>query len=283
MVQLLPSRRVLADVRLRRPLRLLADRRLAPQTTRRAQHAHPGPPLPPRLEDPRRRDRDVPAPPGQHRALPLPGRTHPDPLVERNNNRTCRTGGMNTWRAGCGGSRTSGSEGGPGKTIHRKMGRAPRSDPYTEHRSDEGKVYLAVVLDAFSRRVVGWSSADHLRAELVADALQMATWRRQPPDGQTIAHSDHGGQYVSWLFGTRLREAGLLGSMGTVGDCFDNSVAEAFFSSLPRELLDQHHWATRSQLATAIFEWIECWYNPHRRHSYNNGLSPIDYETTNAA
>ena len=153
----------------------------------------------------------------------------------------------------------------------------------TEHRSDEGKVYLAVVLDAFSRRVVGWSIADHPRAELVADALQMATWRRQPPDGHTIAHSDHGGQYVSWLFGTRLREAGLLGSMGTVGDCFDNSVAEAFFSSLQRELLDQHHWATRSQLATAIFEWIECWYNPHRRHSYNNGLSPIDYETTNAA
>ncbi len=144
----------------------------------------------------------------------------------------------------------------------------------TEHPSLEGKVYLAVVLDAFSRRVVGWSIADHLRAELVADALQMATWRRQPPQGQTIAHSDHGGQYVSWLFGTRLRAAGLLGSMGSVGDCFDNSVAEAFFSSLQRELLDQHHWATRHQLATAIFEWIECWYNPTAATATATGSAP---------
>jgi len=153
----------------------------------------------------------------------------------------------------------------------------------TEHPTDGGKVYLAVVLDAFSRRVIGWSIADHMRAELVADALQMATWRRQPPPDQTIAHADHGGQYTSWLFGTRLRQAGLLGSMGSVGDCFDNSVAEAFFSSLQRELLDQHHWTTRAQLATAMFEWIECWYNPHRRHSYCDGLSPIDYETAQAA
>ena len=153
----------------------------------------------------------------------------------------------------------------------------------TEHPTGTGKVYLAVVIDAWSRRVVGWSIADHMRAELVADALQMAAWRRQPPDDQTIAHSDHGGQYVSWLFGTRLRAAGILGSMGSVGDCFDNSVAEAFFSGLQRELLDQHHWDTREQLSLAIFNWIETWYNPHRRHSYNNALSPIDYETANAA
>lgn len=153
----------------------------------------------------------------------------------------------------------------------------------TEHRTDGGKVYLAAVVDAWSRRVVGWSIADHMRAELVADALQMATWRRRPPEGQTIAHSDHGSVYTSWLFGNRLRTAGLLGSMGTIGDCFDNSVAEAFFSSLQRELLDQHHWTNRDQLAQAIFEWIETWYNPRRRHSYNNGLSPIDYETANAA
>ena len=153
----------------------------------------------------------------------------------------------------------------------------------TEHPTGTGKVYLAVVVDAWSRRVVGWSIADHIRAELVADAVQMATWQRQPPPNQVIAHSDHGGQYTSWLFGNRLRDAGLLGSMGSIGDCFDNSVAEAFFSSLQRELLDPHDWTTRDQLATAIFEWIECWYNPHRRHSYNNGLSPLDYETTHAA
>lgn len=153
----------------------------------------------------------------------------------------------------------------------------------TEHPSAEGKVYVAVVVDAWSRRVVGWSIADHLRAELVADAIQMATWRRRPPPDQVVAHSDHGSQYTSWLFGTRLRDAGLLGSMGSVGDAYDNSVAEAFFSILQRELLDQHHWTDRDQLAGAIFEWIECWYNPHRRHSYNDGLSPIDYETAHAA
>jgi len=153
----------------------------------------------------------------------------------------------------------------------------------TEHPTLTGKVYLAVVVDAWARRVVGWSIADHLRAELVADAVQMATWRRQPPTGQVVAHSDHGSQYTSWLFGQRLRDAGLLGSMGSIGDCFDNSVAEAFFSILQRELLDQHDWTSRDQLAGAIFEWIECWYNPTRRHSYNAGVSPIDYETANAA
>src|SRR4051812_14633913 len=150
MVQLLPSRRVLADLQLRRPLRLLADRRLAPQTTLRAEHAHPGPPLPPRLEDQRRRDRDVPALQGQHRALPLPGRTHPDPMVERNDNRITRTSGMNTWRAGCGGSRTSGSEGGPGKPTRRKPSRAPRSDPYTYVSTWSGMAFTAFVSDVFS-------------------------------------------------------------------------------------------------------------------------------------
>jgi len=153
----------------------------------------------------------------------------------------------------------------------------------TEHPTDEGKVYCAVVLDCWSRRVVGWSIADHIRAELVADAVQMAIWRRRPLEGQTIAHADHGSQYTSWLFGQKLRNAGLLGSMGTIGDCFDNSVAEAFFSSLQRELLDQHRWATRQDLALAIFDWIETWYNPRRRHSYCGGLSPIDYETAPAA
>ena len=148
----------------------------------------------------------------------------------------------------------------------------------TEHRTGTGKVYLAIVLDAWSRRIVGWSIADHMRAELVADAVQMAIWRRGPGNGQTVAHSDHGSQYTSWLFGARLRAAGLLGSMGTIGDCYDNSVAEAFFSGLQRELLDQHHWPTREDLATAIFDWIETWYNPHRRHSYNDWLSPIDFE-----
>ena len=153
----------------------------------------------------------------------------------------------------------------------------------TEHPTGEGKVYLAAVLDAFSRRVVGWSIADHIRSELVVDALQMAMWRRQPPRDQTIAHSDHGSQYTSWAFGRRLRSAGLMGSMGSIGDAFDNAVAESFFGTLRLELLDEHHWDTRDQLANAIFDWIECWYNPRRRHSYVGMLSPIDYETTQAA
>ena len=153
----------------------------------------------------------------------------------------------------------------------------------TEHPTDTGKLYCAVVLDAWSRRVVGWSIADHIRSELVVDALQMAIWRRQPPDQQTVAHSDHGSQYTSWAFGRRLRSAGLLGSMGTIGDCFDNSVAESFFGTLQLELLDEHHWHTREQLALAIFDWIEAWYNPRRRHSYCGMLSPIDYETATAA
>jgi putative transposase len=130
----------------------------------------------------------------------------------------------------------------------------------TEHPTENGKAYLAVVLDAFSRRVVGWSIADHMRSELVVDALQMAIWRRRPPPGQTIAHSDHGSTYTSWAFGRRLRGAGLLGSMGTIGDCFDNSVAESFFGTLQLELLDEHRWESRQQLAQAIFEWIEAWF-----------------------
>jgi putative transposase len=153
----------------------------------------------------------------------------------------------------------------------------------TEHPTREGKVFLAVVLDAFSRRVVGWSIADHIRSELVVDAVQMAIWRRQPPKGQTVAHSDHGSQYTSWAFGRRLRSAGLLGSMGSIGDCFDNSVAESFFGTMQLELLDEHHWATRQDLALAIFDWIEAWYNPRRRHSYCSMLSPVDYEAANAA
>ncbi len=147
----------------------------------------------------------------------------------------------------------------------------------TEHRTWEGKLYLAVVLDAFSRRVVGWSTADHIRSELVVDALQMAIRNRRPQPG-AIHHSDHGSTYTSWAFGQRLREAGLLGSMGSIGDCFDNSVVESFFGTLQLELLDEHRWSTRQQLALAVFEWIEAWYNPRRRHSYCKMLSPVDYE-----
>jgi len=148
----------------------------------------------------------------------------------------------------------------------------------TEHPTREGKVYLAAVLDVYARRVVGWSIADHLRAELVVDALEMARWRRRPAPGQTVLHSDRGVQYTSWAFGHRLRAAGLLGSMGRVGSAYDNAMMESFFSTLQRELLDRKTWRTRRELASAIFEWIEAWYNPRRRHTSIEDLSPVDYE-----
>jgi putative transposase len=150
----------------------------------------------------------------------------------------------------------------------------------TEHPTQEGKVYLAAVIDVWSRRVVGWSIADHLRTELVLDALDMALWRRRPePDSGLVHHADHGTQYTSWAFGQRLRKAGLLGSMGTVGDALDNAMAESFFGTIQLELFDRKQWDSRRQLAQAIFEYIEAWYNPRRRHTSLGGLSPIDYET----
>jgi putative transposase len=153
----------------------------------------------------------------------------------------------------------------------------------TEHPTAEGRVYAAVVIDAWSRRVVGLAIADHLRAELVVDALTLAAWLRRPPAGQTIHHSDHGCQYTSWAFGQRLRAAGLLGSLGSIGDCFDNALCEAFFATLQTELLDRRTWATRAELAGAIFEYVERFYNPTRRHSALGYLSPIAYEAAHAA
>lgn len=148
----------------------------------------------------------------------------------------------------------------------------------TEHPTKEGKLYCAAVMDAYSRRIIGWSIAHHMRTELVIDALGMATLRRRPEDGATILHSDHGTQYTAWAFGQRLRAAGLLGSMGTVGDCYDNSMMESFWNTLQLEVLDTRTWETRTELANAIFEWIECWYNTERRHSSLGMLSPVDYE-----
>jgi putative transposase len=153
----------------------------------------------------------------------------------------------------------------------------------TEHSTAEGKVYCAAVMDAYSRLIVGWSIADHMRTELVTDALGMAIIRRQPEkrggDERTILHSDHGSQYTSWAFGQRLRNAGLLASMGTVGDCYDNAMMESFWGTMQLELLDSKTWQTRDELANAIFEWIECWYNPNRRHSSIGMHSPITFET----
>jgi putative transposase len=113
-------------------------------------------------------------------------------------------------------------------------------------------------MDAYARLIVGWSIADHMRTELVVDALGMATLRRHPKNDSTILHSDHGTQYTSWAFGQRLRAAGLLPSMGTIGDCYDNSMMESFWGTLQLEVLDTRTRETRGELANAIFEWIEC-------------------------
>ena len=151
----------------------------------------------------------------------------------------------------------------------------------TQHRTAEGWVYCAAVIDVYSRRCVGWSIADHLRTELVLDALDMARWRRQPTG--TIVHSDRGTQYTSWLFGTRMRQAGLLGSMGKVASAFDNALMESFWGSMQLELLDRRSWDTRAELSTAIFDWIEAFYNPTRRHSALGYLSPAQFEALHAA
>src|SRR5690606_10041239 len=145
----------------------------------------------------------------------------------------------------------------------------------------DGKVYCCAVLDVFSRVVVGWSIADHMRSDLVVDALQMATWRRHPKG--TIVHSDRGSQYTSWVFGHRLRDAGLLGARGRVASSVDNSMIESFWSTMQRELLDQQTWQTVDELASAIFEWIEAWYNPRRRHTSLGMLSPVEFERLHTA
>ena len=140
-----------------------------------------------------------------------------------------------------------------------------------------GFLYLAVVLDACTRRVVGWAMADHLRAELVVDALDMALWNRRPAEG-LVHHSDHGSQYTSLAFGRRCRQAGLAVSMGSVGDCFDNALAESFFATLECELVARSRWRTHAEARMAVFDFIEAFYNPRRRHSALGYLSPTDYE-----
>lgn len=144
-----------------------------------------------------------------------------------------------------------------------------------------GFLYLAVVLDVFSRRIVGWAMATHLRTELVLDALHMAIWRRRPTG--VIHHSDQGTQYTSIAFGSRCRQAGVRPSMGSAGDCFDNAMCESFFATLECELLDRRKFRTQAEARMAIFEFIEGWYNPSRRHSGLDYLSPMEYERRHAA
>ena len=147
----------------------------------------------------------------------------------------------------------------------------------TQHSTGEGWLYLATVLDAYSRKVVGWAMDARAKTDLVLRAVNMAVWQRRPTQS-LIHHSDHGSQYTAVTFTNRLEQAGILGSMGTVGDALDNAMAESFFASLQTELLDRDHWPTRQGLATAIFGYIEGFYNRKRRHSALGYVSPDDYE-----
>jgi len=144
-------------------------------------------------------------------------------------------------------------------------------------RTEEGFLYLAFVLDAYSRRLVGWAMATHLRTELVVDALQMAIRRRRPSAG-LIHHSDQGVQYTSLSFGKRMEEAGIVPSMGRVGSAYDNSMAESFIATLKTELLYRDRWPTRESAKTAIFEYLEIFYNRARIHSSLGYRSPAEFE-----
>lgn len=142
--------------------------------------------------------------------------------------------------------------------------------------TDEGWLYLAVVLDVFSRYVVGWAMDARLSSYLVLAALDMAYAQRCPDD--VIHHSDHGSEYTAVAFSARCRVLGITLSMGSVGDCFDNAMMESFFSSLEAEVLDRYHFRTREEARAEIFSWIEGWYNPHRRHSGLGYVSPREFE-----
>jgi len=191
--------------------------------------------------------------------------------------------------------RKAGLQGLSGRPAYRRIPNQPtasdlvdrnfaRSDPdrlwvtdITEHPTREGKLYCAVVLDVFSRRVVGWSIDSCQNAALVTNALGMAISQRNPT-GETVIHSDQGTQFTSWAFTRRALDTGLLPSMGSIGDCFDNAVIESFWSRMQVELLDRKRWRTRVELANAIFEYLEIFHNRQRRHSALGMLTPVEFE-----
>ena len=140
----------------------------------------------------------------------------------------------------------------------------------------QGFLYLAVVTDVFSRKVVGWAFGTRMTADLVLAALNMALFTRKPQS--VIHHSDQGSQYTATVFGKRCAEMGVRPSMGTVGDAYDNAMAESFFATLECELIDRRSWKTHTEARHAIFTWIESWYNPKRRHSSIGQISPIEFE-----
>ena len=159
-------------------------------------------------------------------------------------------------------------------SFERRQGAPAR--PYTYVRTWAGFLYLAVVLDVFSRKVVGWAMANHLRTELVLEALNMAIGQRRPQG--VIHHSDRGSQYTSLAFGKRCREMAVVTSTGSAGECYDNAMAESFFATLECELLQRRTFHTHGQARMAIFAFLESWYNTRRLHSALGYLSPNEFE-----
>ena len=144
-------------------------------------------------------------------------------------------------------------------------------------KTDEGFLHLAFVLDVYSRRIVGWSMASHLRTELVVDALEMAVWRRKPAAG-LVHHSDRGAQYTALSFGKRLEEMGIVPSMGRVGSALDNAISKSFVATLKVELVHTCRFPTRDAARVAIFEYLEAFYNRRRLHSSLGYVSPETFE-----
>jgi len=169
----------------------------------------------------------------------------------------------------------------PGDLVKREFTRSHPNQLWvtdvTEHRTSEGKIYCAVVLDTFSRKVVGWAIDSSPNAQLVTNALGMAIETRSPKPG-TVIHSDHGTVFTSWVFTQRAKNAGLLPSMGRIGSCYDNSMIESFWGRMQTELLNRKKWRTRLELANAIFDYLEVFHNRKRRHSQLGMHTPIEYE-----
>jgi putative transposase len=152
----------------------------------------------------------------------------------------------------------------------------------TEHPTREGKIYCCAILDLFSRKVVGWAIDRRCESALVIDAINKAKNSRSA-SASTVIHSDHGSQFTSWAFTENVRRLGLISSMGTVGDCFDNAPMESFWGSMQIELLNRQHWRTNLQLAAGIADYIENFYNVARRHSTLNYLTPTEFEDLHSA
>ena len=149
-------------------------------------------------------------------------------------------------------------------------------------RTWEGWLYLASVMDCYSRRIVGWAMAEHMRTELVVEALQMAVARRRP-QGRPVHHSDQGSQYTSLIFTRRCHSVDIDISMGSRGDCFDNAAMESFHASLKKDLIHRQSWPTKAEARTALFAYIEGFYNRRRRHSTLGMLCPVDFEARHQA